>query len=183
MIRRPEQLELLASPLRQQVVATVAELGECSISELASELGCPADSLYYHVRKLAKAGLLLSGGKRATDGRDEEVFRVPGSDIRLDYDLSKPRAVAAIQRAAAALLRLARRDFERGAEHAQARSRGAARNLRVGRATAWLSREQLGELNELLGRIDTLLTRTPPEPGKQLHAFSFVLAPVEQKER
>lgn len=178
IVRSPEQLELLASPLRQQILAAAAELGDCSIAELAAYLGTPADMLYYHVRKLSKAGLLLSQGKRSAARRDEENFRAPGSDIRLEYGLTSERTIDAIQQATAALLRLAQRDFEQGTRDPRATTKGRARNLRSGRSTAWLSREQLHELDALLGQIDELFARTPPERGKQMHAFSFVLAPI-----
>lgn len=180
VVREPEQLDVLASPLRQEILGAAAELGPCSISDLARQLGRPADALYYHVRKLARAGLLVSEGKRRGSRRDEEIFGAPGGAIRVAYDLDDPRSVEAIRRAAAALLRVAQRDFERGTRHAGAKTRGRDRNLRSGRATAWLSRDQLRELNALLDRIDALLVRTPPAPGKRLCAFSFVLAPVPE---
>ena len=39
VIRRVEQVEVLASPLRARMVATMEHLGTCSVRELAEQLG------------------------------------------------------------------------------------------------------------------------------------------------
>lgn len=54
---------------------------------------------------------------------------------------------------------------------------GPMRNLWAGRGKAWLTREELKEMNGLLNRIAELVAR-PRRGGARLHAFSYVLAPV-----
>ena len=99
LIKRPEQIELLASPLRQEIVDAVRAMGTCSARELAVELGTSPDSLYYHLRKLVAVGLLVSEGKRSATRRHEEVFRTPGDSMRAVYDLGDARFSDALRRA------------------------------------------------------------------------------------
>src|SRR5689334_1813461 len=112
-IRRREQIAALASPVRQEIVDMVQASGPLSVAELAGLLGRPADGLYYHVKALAKVGLLVERagrGVRNGRGRTEAVFAVPGR-LRLAYRPKDPENVAGIKRAAAAMLRVTGRTF------------------------------------------------------------------------
>src|SRR5262245_47733719 len=84
----------LASPVRQEIIDTLEALGGATIAELAGALGRPADGLYYHVRRLVRAGLLVGAGS-------PEVYRTPRT-LRLDYR----RDVPAIRRVIASMLRI-----------------------------------------------------------------------------
>ena len=53
------QIRALASSIRQDIVDTVAATGPCSVADVARTLGRPADGLYYHVKHLLGAGLLV----------------------------------------------------------------------------------------------------------------------------
>ena len=59
-----DQIETLSSPARQGILSSVETYGPCSISEIADNLGRPADSLYYHIRKMTRVGLLVDRGSR-----------------------------------------------------------------------------------------------------------------------
>ena len=48
----PEQLQAIASPPRQRLVAALEALGPASVRELAAHLGRSPQSLYFHLRKL-----------------------------------------------------------------------------------------------------------------------------------
>ncbi len=52
-------VRLLSSPVRQEIVDTLATLGgEAGVASLADQLGLPADGLYYHLRALVAGGLV-----------------------------------------------------------------------------------------------------------------------------
>ncbi len=60
-VRDPDHVRLLSSPVRQEVVDTLAALGgQASIAAMAEHLGRPADGLYYHMRALVESGLVTS---------------------------------------------------------------------------------------------------------------------------
>jgi hypothetical protein len=152
----------LASPVRQEIIDTVEALGSATIAEIAVQLGRPADGLYYHVRRLVRAGLLVGNGSG---------YRTP-RPLRLDYD----RDPAAVRRVIASMLRIARRDFDAG--FAGATTRGPRRSLWAGRATGWVGVRELAEINTLIARIDKLLHRPRRRDSDQLASWCFVLAPL-----
>src|SRR5580698_7968408 len=88
-VHSKKQLTALASAARQEVVDVLAQLGTASVAELAATLGRPADALYYHLRVLRAAGLVQEIGSHATERKREALFRVRGSELRIDYEKSR----------------------------------------------------------------------------------------------
>ncbi len=181
LIDQPDQIASLASPMRQEIVDSIQASGPSSVADLARQLGCPADSLYYHVARLAEAGLLIEHGVRRSGRKDEAVYDLPGPGMRLHYDPSDPENVSAVNKVIVSMLRVAERDFRAGFNPELAVVEGAGRNLRGYRAKAWLTEEELGELNELLERIDAILTRAKDPGPRRLHAFTWVLSPAKAR--
>lgn len=177
-IRALHQIEALVSTVRQEIVDTVAALGTCSIAEVADALGRPADGLYYHVRALLDAGLLVDAGERETSRRPEALVRAPTRGVmRLKYAPEDSRNVAAINKVVASMLRSAERDFRAGFDP-QAVCSGRQRNLNASRQKAWLSKADVREINDLLLRLQELLSQSTPEPGRELHSLTVVMAPI-----
>ena len=116
-------------------------------------MGRRPDSLYYHVRKLSAAGLLVDRGIRGSGRRAEAVYDIPGRPLRLAYDPSDPENVRAVSRVVASMLRSANRDFRGGFRPDLAVVEGDGRNLWAARMKGWLSDDDLAELNTLLNRI------------------------------
>src|SRR5580704_6166782 len=106
VVERPAEVEMLASPSRQEIVDTLGALGgEASVAEIAAQLGRPVDGLYYHLRLLAGGGLVEElpdegGGRR---------YRVR-SGLRLRYRPGKTPNARAVERVAAGMLLIANRD-------------------------------------------------------------------------
>ena len=158
----------LASPVRQEIVDTVEALGGgATIAELAAELGRPADGLYYHVRRLVTAGLLVGSGT-------PEVYRTPARGLRLDY----ARDAAAVRRVIAAMLRIARRDFDAGFAQVGVAVSGRRRSLWAGRTKGWVGAAELAEINALIARIEQILRRPRRRGADRLASWCFVLAPI-----
>ena len=85
IIRNRKQLATLKAAARQELLDVLSSMGTVSVAELAAALGKPADSLYYHMRILQKAGLVLEDGMREEAGRNERLYRTVASDLRLAY--------------------------------------------------------------------------------------------------
>src|SRR5262245_10366834 len=101
-ITDPSAIAVLASPVRQELFDTIEALGGvATISELADQLGRPADGLYYHVERLRRAGLLVAAPVgRSPAGRSERRYRLPvraGRPLGLGYRPRDPRNVAAVR--------------------------------------------------------------------------------------
>jgi DNA-binding transcriptional ArsR family regulator len=180
-IKDPAQVRLLASPVRQEIVDTLAALGgEAGVASLASQLGRPADGLYYHLGALV-AGRLVE--ELPSEGR-ERRFRLAGpgtTPFRLDYDLGPDGNAAELRAFAHGLLHIAGRDFEGALETGNAVVFGPERELWASRNKGWLAPEDLAEVNRLLERLSTLTSQPKADGRGTLVSLAFVLAPVNAK--
>ena len=176
VIRDVKAIRLLGSPLRQAMIDWIAASGPATVAELSEHLRRPADRLYYHVRLLERAGLLVDVGSNGTGSRAESRFDVPGRPLLLAYEPQNRRAVKG---AVAALLRSARADFDTAVVDRAVRVDGEARELWAGRMEARLTPDDIESLNAALGKIHTLMARSRPQsPDAKVYQFTWVLAPV-----
>ena len=175
-VRGAEQIALLASPVRQDLVDTLEALGgEADVAAVATQLGRPADGLYYHFDLLAKAGLLQ---RVDTDGaRRYRIGQGRGAPLKLDYG-SDAESREAVGRVVDKLLQAARRDFHAALDDPGTVKEGPERELWAGRNKGWVNRRDLAEANRLLSRLQQLL-QGPRRPGRdRLLSLSFVIAPL-----
>jgi len=180
-ISRLDQIQLLESSLRQDIIDSVEARGPCSVMELARELGIAADALYYHVRKLLAADLLVPCGTRKVERREEALYDVPGCSMKLRHDATDPRKTKAISRVIASMLRVTTRDHRTACATNLAVPAGRYRNLWARRRKAWVTSEQLEELNRLARRMDEILGDSDAGEGKRLIAHTLVVVPVPPK--
>jgi DNA-binding transcriptional ArsR family regulator len=171
-------IEVLASPIRQEIVDTLAALGgHVSAAELALQLGRHADGLYYHLKVLCKAGLLTESA-----GGDEEARRyaLPGEAtraLRLAYRTETAADRQALRKFARGLLKVAQEDFEEALDRPNPAVSGDARELWASRSKAWLSRDEVVEVNGLLQRLCELMSQPRTAERDRILSCTFVLAP------
>ncbi|HTE54113.1 MAG TPA: helix-turn-helix domain-containing protein [Kofleriaceae bacterium] len=177
------RLRALISPARQEIVDTLQALGRASIAELATRLGRPSDGLYYHVRALVKAGLVVAAGQRAAGRRDERIYTTlaPGRSLRLRYRPRHRASAAALRRLVGSMLRTAERDFGAGLARPGVVVEGRRRALWAGRSKGWLSPAELERVNQLLAELGGLLSSGPSRARGQLFALTYVLAPADAR--
>ena len=177
-ISRPDQIRVLASPLRQEIADTLGAAGPSSAAELAELLGRPADSLYYHLRLLRDAELIREGSREMENGRTESVYSIPTRRLLLRHQKGNAEAVDAITKAFSSALRLADRDFTAALQEGRAVFQGAKRNAAGGRVTGWLEADELAELHEHLDRIKELMERSKRTRKGKLYAITFLTNPL-----
>jgi len=180
-IEHADEIALLASPTRIEIVDTLEALGSAvSVAELGAALGRPADGLYYHLRQLSDGGLIEE--EAAPDGRRYRSRTRKGDRLRLRY---KPGATAnadAVGRVAASVLRVAGRDFARALADPDSIVEGSRRELWAARGKGWVDAADLVEINRLLSRLMELVQQPAHQrPRGKLIALSWILAPVEAK--
>jgi DNA-binding transcriptional ArsR family regulator len=162
---------------------TAALIGPCSITELADALGRSRNSLYYHVRALRDAGLLLET-RRSGEGKKATAHYDPaGRPLAVHFDLStkdRKRAVIALARAR---IRSAARGFERACRPGAVTVEGPQRNLWATHLKGWLSDEEHKEAKELFARLIHLIGRNSrqSDQNKRSYELTFVLAPILPK--
>ena len=179
-IRSVKQIRSLRAPARQQIVDAIAALRRCSASEIAKNLGKPADGLYYHLRFLLKAGLIVVAGKRETTRRDEILYELPvkASDYRIRYDPHDSANVRAVNQVVKSMTAIAARDFSGGFVPGLAKCSGRDRNIWAARTVGWLSREERREVRALLARLHSLTEQLKTPDRRYLQALTFVWAPA-----
>ncbi len=181
LIRTRAQVRALASPARQEIVDALVAAGPCSIVELAAHTGRAPDSLYFHVRRLIKVGLVVELAPRSTGKRPAATYDVPGRPLSLDYSaVIGSKDLGAVVSSA---LRLADRDFARAARAGGAVVGGARRNLWGARAKGWVGPDELQEINRLVARVFEIVHSGRPGEGRAPQTFTFVLAPVTPSRR
>ena len=182
-IRDPRQIEALGSPARQEVIDGLQALGPCSIAELAESLGRAADSLYYHVRKLERVGLVVQRGSRGAGIRQEVLYDTPGRMV-VDHEPATAREKTRLVGLVASALRIGERDLRAAIDTGRAvYRRGPRRNAWGARVKGWLTPAELAEARAHLEAVSALLARGPKRPGAALHAIAFVLAPLVPTDR
>jgi len=181
LIEDADEIALLASPTRIEIVDTLEALGDAaSVAELAAAVGRPADGLYYHLRQLAEGGLIEEVA--APDGRRYRSRTRKGDRLRLRYRPGATANADAVGRVAASVLRVAGRDFARALADPATVVEGPRRELWAARGKGWVDAAELAEINRLLARLMELVQKPATErPRGRLVALSWVLAPVEAK--
>lgn len=179
-ISRPSQIRALESPTRQEIVDALAVLGPSSIADLAGHLGRAADSLYFHVRRLVKVGIVRELEPRGQGRHQAAVYTLPGHSVRIRYDR---KAGESIRRVIAGALRLSLREFGRAFKHTKARLTGERRNLWGARLKGWLNDDDVAEVNALLERLAQIMLRGPSGEGRTLHSLAWVLSPAQNREK
>jgi hypothetical protein len=183
LIREPRQIEALGSPARQEVLDGLQAMGPCSVAALAELLGRAPDSLYYHVRKLQRVGLVVPCGTRDTGTRAEALFDVPGLMV-IDYEPETARERARLARLVASALRIAERDFRAALESGHAiYRRNSRRNAWGARVKGWLTRSELAEVRRHLDAVSQLFADGKKRRGTLLQTATFVLAPLTPSPR
>ncbi len=174
------QIGLLASPARIEIVDTLESLGEAvSVAELAARLGRTADSLYYHLRALAKGGLIDE--QIDADGRRYRARTRAGRRLRLRYKPGGTANARAVNKVATSVLRVAGRDFARALADPDTVVEGPMRELWAARGKGWVRNSDLAEINRLLLRLMDLL-HTPRDGAEgRLVALTWILAPLDAK--
>ncbi|WIA57668.1 helix-turn-helix domain-containing protein [Sphingobium sp. WTD-1] len=179
LIGDPALIRLLSSPMRQELVDTLAALGgEATVATLAKELGRPADGLYYHLRALVAAGLICEVPAHEKGERRYRLASRGGGPIRLAYDLNPEGNGAEIRSFARGLLQIAERDFHEALSNVDAVVSGPRRELWASRNKGWLSNDDLIEVNALLERLSELTSQPKMDGKEHLISLVFSLAPI-----
>jgi len=180
-IRSPEQLEAISLPIRTEIVECVACLGPCSVGDLSEIMGQKRPVLYFHVEKLVAAGLLLPDGERGEGRRREITYRTPGTPVYIIYDRDDPHNIELTTRYSKNLFTQIQRQLAKAFASRAAVTNGPSRDTYANQMTAWLSADELSEVNDLIKKLTVLMKPSQPAPGKSLHNLTLGLAPLKPK--
>lgn len=89
-VHDPKVLRAIAHPVRNRILAELTATGPMRAADVARELDLPANQASFHLRQLAKYGLVVEAPEAARDGRDR-VWRAV-SEHGFDVDLGELEA-------------------------------------------------------------------------------------------
>ena len=169
VLRKPAELSAVVSPVRHHLLRTLSLLGTASVRELAQELDRSPESLYYHLRALEKAGLVVASGERAVRGRSEALYSTVAEELVTDPAQTSPKYLDAYRRSASALLRLADRQLGAAIERQEEEGTERPVSLRIQQVQARLSPAAQRELARRLDAvIDYALEQDDAERGERV---------------
>ncbi len=178
LVSKVAQMEALTSPVRHQIHLVMEMLGACSVNELAERMGRVPETLYYHVRRLEKVGILERVGSRVVSSREEAIYQLKGKRLRVDPSQSSPRFLKARAKGCGSLLRFAQRAFVRAIERKAKRPLLPKHGLRIQQATVRLSAANLSKLNERLDSLQDFLADADEPEGRNMYVITLATAPL-----
>ena len=75
----------MMSPVRSEIAQAVTLLGTCSVAEIGAVTNRPADTLYPHLQKLRRAGIVISAGERRDGRHVQALYAMRATDIQPDF--------------------------------------------------------------------------------------------------
>ena len=153
-------------------------LGACSVNELAERMGRVPETLYYHLRRLKKVGIVEQVGRRVGTGREEAIYQLKAKRLQVDPSQSSPRFLKAMAKGCGSLLRFAQRSFERALEARADRGTSPKRSLRIEQTTVRLSAGNLAELNKRLDSLSSFLNDADEPSEQKMYVITLATAPL-----
>jgi len=173
-IRDPETLRAIAHPVRQRILMQLAVVDHARAADLAAAIGQPANSVSFHLRVLAKAGMIVEAPEHARDKRDRVWTNVATS-----YNV-KPGAGPAADLILRPTVEWLSQVFSHGSHDDEARNTGRTFMLTTMLLTRGEANELVLELAELLNRwSDRSLAaaRDGADPAREVYQLLTAVAP------
>jgi DNA-binding MarR family transcriptional regulator len=157
-----EQLRTLTNPLRMDLYTSLRTDGPATAKDLAKRLDGDEMSLYYHLRQLAKHGLIETES-RPTATKPETLFKVGGAFV-VKLDLDDPANLRELQRNITLVLKNAIRDCTSAAEQL---GNAFHEQALIARAAARLSEEDARELRRKVRELNEWVAERSKSTGSR----------------
>lgn len=178
-IRTESQLQALKAPVCQEIVDALGSAGPVTVAGLGELLARPADSLYPHLRKLLRVGLVIESGQYKEGRHVAAVYDLPVKPLKIDYTVlgRSPTLLKVV----GAAVRLGLRDYENALQDDAVNLDAQVQQARGGRVKGWLNARELRELNSLLNRAEKILQSGTPGGNRKAYSLGYVMAPADRR--
>ena len=173
-----EQLQVVLSPICNEIVQALRVAGPSSASELGVILGKNANSLHYHLRKLIAHELVNVVATRQSGARTERIYDLSADRFVSDEYLQSEPLRKIVVKGIKGFLRLAGREFESATKASGKPEKTHPRKLIGSRYSANLNDEQLTELNRHVEEISRIFAENSGSNEGERYTFTSILAPV-----
>lgn len=150
---------IMMSPVRCEIAQALTLLGTGSVSDVAAVINRPADTLYAHIEKLRRAGIVLEDGVRKQGRHVQALYTMRAIDVQPDFR----GASSAIEnrvghRTASTLLRAMDRTVRDAAAARALVTRAESRNIsmsyELGRLTPAMFQQLRGHVRAIKNLMD-----------------------------
>ena len=176
VIRDPEQVKALRTPLRQEIVETLTRLGTCSVKELGEVTGRAPASLYYHIHELVEAGLIREATQRQAGKRVESVYEAVADRIVLDRAERSKAFLSALSDLHRSTLRKAERDIIAALEPGHAPRDAADESAALLRTTARLRPKAAARARRMMRELAEFVGESDDPDAAETHSLTIVFA-------
>jgi DNA-binding transcriptional ArsR family regulator len=179
VVVRTRDWEVMMAPVRFELLEAMRGIAPCSVGELAEALDRPADTLYPHLRKLLRIGVVTETGQRAGRSRPEMVYDLVADDFRPSFGGASPSAVgAAVDRSMQCMTGIVASASRKAAAAGRFVYTNDTQNV-VGKfESAWLTEEEFAHVRERLRAVKKYLDARKLRRNGALHLAAFFVVPV-----
>jgi predicted transcriptional regulator len=179
VIARTKDWATMMSPVRFEIVEAMRGIAPCSVVDVARALDRPADTLYPHLRKLARIGVVVEAGQRAGRTRPGKVYDLVADDFRPSFRGAGPAATArTIDRSVRSMAGIVTRASRKAADAGRFAYDEDFKNVIGKLENAWLSPDELKHVQARLRSIKKYLDARKGRRTGALYLAAFFIVPV-----
>lgn len=183
-ITTPKAWAVYIAPARLELVEAMRLIAPCSIAELAAAIDRPADTLYRHMEKLRRIGVVTEAGVRRAGRRFEQVFDLAGDDFRPHFRDTSPRVTNKMfHDATKSITKILGRTVRDAAAAEQIVFEPKVRNAIAKFEQAWLTPAEFDELRNMFLEIKRFMDARKSRREGRLYLAAFAAVPVHRKRR
>ncbi|GEM_PF-5735667 len=176
-ISDPVKMRLLTNPVRYAIWITTIKLAPLTVQQIGAQICRDPGSLYRHINKLEKAGLIKPHSDIRTKGRKAIAYTTDPNPY-LVYDPDNHETVEAIIRVCENAARQAAQESRQAFESGRCRVRSSTRDTFLKADGFWANEEELRLINKKIDELrELLLKRTTPE-GRRPIRLTFIMRPA-----
>lgn len=179
VLDRPAQVRAASSPTAQRLLGAVERTGPCSAAELEEHIGLPRASLYYHLNRLARVGVLRRTTRTTETGRSESLWEVPGEELEV-ISTGSPRFDREVARSGRGILALATRLYSAAVGRMPRPTQRARRRNVLVQVQARLAPQALAEVHRRLDELAAYVAEQD-DPSREFACFTGVLSPAPRE--
>lgn len=176
-IRQADQLRAISSPERLRIVEALLQHGPLTAAEMGTFLQRVPQALYYHIRVLLTAGILVVDCEEKAKRRPQKRYRLVAPQLKVEMKQESDELKEAIASAVATLLRTAERDYRSSIGKTKPVLTGKNRNFVGRRLRVRLKPRELHRLNDLINQFEQFLEDAQTKDTGKEFAITIVVSP------
>lgn len=172
----------MMSPVRSEIAQALSMLGTASVADIATIINRPADTLYPHLEKLRRAGIVIEAGVRKQGRHRQALYEMRAVDLQPDFR----GASSAVEnrmghRTASTLLRAMDRTVRDAAAARALVTRPEGRNISMSYELGRLTPAMFQKLRRHVGAIKALMDQGKRRRSGTLYLTVTIACPVVRR--